>query len=368
MKPTAYAAPKLFTGSQWLHQHAMIVKEGSIEALVPFSDLNENDYEVKRFTEGFLAPAFIDIQIYGACGKLLAVHPTAEALQALVDYCTAGGAPLCVPTVATNSDAVFRQCINAVKEYWAAGGKGVYGLHLEGPWINVEKRGAHVAQFIHAPALNEVKSLLEYGKDVIKIITLAPEVCSHEVIQYIQKANIIISAGHSNATYEEALKAFDAGITTATHLYNAMSPLQHRQPGLVGALFNHNRAMCSIIPDGHHVAYAAIAIAKKAMGERLFAITDAVTETTTGHYYHQLQGNKYVCNGTLSGSALTMHKAFKNLVQHAGIAVEEALRMCSLYPARALQQQGTYGTLQPGCSAQALALTDALELQAIISA
>lgn len=368
MKPVAYTASQIFTGSEWLQHHALIVNGGVIEAIVPARSVNENAYEVKTFAEGFLAPAFIDIQIYGAGEKLLAVHPTTEALQALVDYCVAGGATLCVPTVATNSVNVFKQCIDAVRAYWAAGGKGVYGLHLEGPWINKEKRGAHVEQYIHAPGLQEVADLLQYGKDVIKIITLAPEVCSEEVMAYIQNQNIIISAGHSNATYEEATAAFNGGITTATHLYNAMSALNHRQPGLVGALFNHPSAMCSIIPDGHHVDYAAIRIAKKQMGDRLFVITDAVTATTAGSYHHQLEGDKYVCNGTLSGSALTMHKAFVNLVAHAGIEVEEALRMCSLYPAQVLQQQNIYGKLAPGYRAQAIVLKDNLELAEVINA
>ncbi|MGV3657051.1 MAG: N-acetylglucosamine-6-phosphate deacetylase [Chitinophagaceae bacterium] len=368
MKRTAYIAPKIFTGIQWLQQHALVVAENRIEAIIPAAEVGENDYNIKRFSGGFLAPAFIDIQIYGAGEKLLAVHPTTEALQLLADYCTAGGATLCVPTVATNSTVVFKQCIDAVRAYWSAGGKGVYGLHLEGPWINKEKRGAHLPQYIHAPTIEEVTELLQYGKDVVKIITLAPEVCRDEVVQYIQKENIIISAGHSNATYEQATEAFNKGITTATHLYNAMSALNHRQPGLVGALFNHATAMCSIIPDGHHVDYAAIRIAKKQMEERLFVITDAVTTTVSGPYQHQPEGDKYVCNGTLSGSALTMHKAFKNLVQHAGIGVEEALRMCSLYPAKILQQDKHWGLLQPGYRAEAIVLNDNLELQHVISA
>jgi N-acetylglucosamine-6-phosphate deacetylase len=368
MKPIAYTAPQLFTGTQWLQQHAIIVKDNLIEAVVPLSEIDENEMELKRLSKGFLAPAFIDIQIYGAGEKLLAVHPTTEALQALADYCAAGGATLCVPTVATNSIDVFKQCIDAVRAYWKEGGKGVYGLHLEGPWINKEKRGAHVEQYIHAPTIAEVAELLQYGKDVIKIITLAPEVCTDEVIQLIQSEGIIISAGHSNATYEQATNAFNKGITTATHLYNAMSPLQHRQPGLVGALFNHPTAMCSIIPDGYHVDYAAITIAKKQMGERLFVITDAVTTTTSGAYHHQLEGDKYVCNGTLSGSALTMHKAFKNLVEQVGIDVEEALRMCSLYPAKVLRQNAVWGKLVPGYRAQAVLINDNLELAGVINA
>ncbi len=184
------------------------------------------------------------------------------------------------------------------------------------------------------------------------MITLAPEVCSREVIELIKSYGIIISAGHSGATYEQAMQSFDEGlITTVTHLYNAMSPLQHRAPGLVGAVFNHPTIMSSIIPDGYHVDFAAIKIAKKMMGERLFVITDAVTETNEGFYPHQMAGDKYESNNILSGSALTMKKAVQNLVEFCDIALDEALRMCSLYPAQVLGLDNELGKIEVGYKA-----------------
>jgi N-acetylglucosamine-6-phosphate deacetylase len=364
MTHTAILADKVFDGNTWVFEKVVLINNNTIEAVVPETEVPS--HYIRKQYSGFLAPAFIDVQIYGAAKKLFAVYPEPESLRLLNDYCTAGGAPLHLPTVATNSLDVFKKCIDAVRHYWAEGGQGVHGLHLEGPWINNEKRGAHITQFIHAPTLEEVANLLAYGEGVIKMITLAPEVCSDAVIERIQKKGIIISAGHSNATYEQAITAFDKGIPTATHLYNAMSALQHRAPGLVGALFNHPKARCSIIPDGHHVDYAAIQIAKKLMGERLFVITDAVTETAEGFYQHRFEGDKYTSNGILSGSALTMHKAFVNLVQHAGIAVEEALRMCSLYPAELLGIK--WGRTEPGYAAQFVVLDNDLQLTNIISA
>jgi N-acetylglucosamine-6-phosphate deacetylase len=366
MKQTAYLADQIFTGTEWLQQQAVVTKENKIVSILPVAQLPEGS-EVKRWQGSFLAPSFIDVQLYGAYGKLLAIAPEPASVQAIADYCRAGGATLSLPTVATNTIEVFRKSIDAVRQYWQEGGQGIYGLHLEGPWINKEKRGAHAEAFIHAPTLDEVKELLAYGKDVIKMITLAPEVCSKEVVDYLLQNGIIVSAGHTNATYAEATQAFDNGITTATHLYNAMSPLGHRQPGMVGALFNHNKAMCSIIPDGHHVDYAAIKIAKKQMGERLFVITDAVTETTSGPYQHQLDGDKYVCNGILSGSALTMHRAMVNLVQQVGIELAEALRMCSLYPAQVLKQEHLYGKIAPGYAAQFVIINPVLELVATVN-
>lgn len=366
MKITAYLPDTIFTGNEWLVNHAIIVQDGEVQSIVSAASVSDK-YPVTQLPGVFLAPAFIDIQIYGAYGKLLAVYPNADALQALYDYCSSGGATLFQPTVATNAIDVFHQCIDAVKDYWQQGGKGVYGLHLEGPWINPVKKGAHIESCIHPPTLQEVKDILQYGKGVIKTITLAPEVCAAEVIEYIQSQDIIISAGHSNATYEQAYAAFDAGIPAATHLYNAMSALQHRQPGLVGAVFNHSTAMSSIIPDGHHVDYAAISIAKKIMGKRLFAITDAVTETTSGYYQHQLEGDKYVSNGILSGSALTMYQAFYNLVKKVHIDIDEALRMCSLYPAQVLRCHDRYGKIAPGYAAQFVAIDKQLALTGIIT-
>ena len=194
------------------------------------------------------------------------------------------------------------------------------------------------------------------------MITLAPEVCSKEVIDLVRSYGVIIAAGHSNATYAEATAAFDGGITTATHLYNAMSPLQHRQPGLVGAAMHHPTAMASIIPDGYHVDFEAIAIAKKVMGERLYMITDAVTETSEGPYPHQREGDKYVSNGILSGSALTIIKGVQNCVEKAGISLDEALRMASLYPAKVLGIQNTLGKIAKGFKAEMVVLNDDLAI------
>ena len=364
MTHTALSGSKIFDGNTWVFEKVVLVNDGVIEALVSENEVPAQ-YTVKKY-DGFIAPAFIDVQIYGAFKKLLAVYPEPESLRLLNAYCSAGGATLHVPTLATNTIEVFKKGIDAVRQYWKEGGQGVHGLHLEGPWINKEKRGAHVTELIHSPTLEEVKDLLEYGAGVIKVITLAPEVCSEEVIKIIQQHNIIISAGHSNATYEQAIQAFDNGILTATHLYNAMSALQHRAPGLVGALFNHPTAKCSVIPDGHHVDYAAVKIAKRQMGNRLFAITDAVTETDTGFYQHQMEGDKYVSHGILSGSALTMHKAFVNLVQQVEIEAEEALRMCSLYPAELLGIKR--GRIAPGQAAHFVVIGNDLELLDVISA
>jgi N-acetylglucosamine-6-phosphate deacetylase len=355
-----YTADRVFTGDTWLRDHAIITNDGIIDEILPTSSLVDR-VPAEDFPGCYIAPAFIDLQIYGADKKLFAVYPDTDALLKLKSYCNKGGAAYCLPTVATNSREVFYKCIDAIRSYWKNGGKGILGLHIEGPWINGIKKGAHIESFIHSPNMDEVKELLEYGKDVIKMITLAPEVCDEKVIDYILSSGTVISAGHSNATYEQARNGFQQGIGTATHLYNAMSPLQHREPGLVGAIFNSN-VMASIIPDGHHVDYAAIRIAKKILEERLFVITDAVTETTQGYYQHYLSGDKYESAGILSGSALNMNIALQNLVNHVGIQLDEALRMCSLYPARVAKKEHELGKIEKGFKAKLVVLDDKMQL------
>jgi N-acetylglucosamine-6-phosphate deacetylase len=361
-----YKAGRVFNGNEILQGYAILVNDGTIETVGRASIINE-EAEVVDLGDVLIAPAFIDLQLYGAHGRLLAVYPDEVTVTAIYNYCLSGGAAYCMPTVATHPYEIIFQCVDAIKKYWSQNGKGVLGLHVEGPWISYAKRGAHNEEWIFSPTVEQAKELLEYGKDVIKIITLAPEVCSREVIELIESYGVVVSAGHTNAIYAQAMQGFNDGIHTATHLFNAMSSMQHREPGMVGAIFENQSAHCSIVPDGIHVDFAAIRIAKKIMGERLFAITDAVTETNEGFYKHTLETDRYTSNGILSGSALTMHKAFLNFVNHCNISVEEALRMCSLYPARVINMPHKLGSLHEGCNADMIVLNKDLQLVKVIT-
>ena len=204
--------------------------------------------------------------------------------------------------------------------------------------------------------------MLNYGRGIIKTITLAPEVCSPDIIELIQSSGVVISAGHSNASFSQATNAFDKSVHTVTHLFNGMSPLHHREAGMVGAVMQHPTVMSSIIADGHHVDFEVIKIAKKLIQRRLFLITDAVTETHEGHYPHQLQGDKYVSNGILSGSSVTMLQSVKNCVDKAGIELNEALRMASFYPAKVMGIDHYMGTIKKGYQASLIMLDNGLNL------
>ena len=332
----------LFTGQEWLRMVEVELEGKLVKNIKPAAaQLGTRWIPV-------LAPAFIDLQLYGAEGRLLSVYSDAETIHAIRRTCEAGGATHFQPTVATNSLEVFKRCIDAVRAYWKEGGEGCLGLHVEGPWIHPAKKGAHLEAFIVRGTMERAAELLEAGKGVISMITLAPDCCDEGVVEMIQSAGIVVSAGHSNATYHEAVAAFKQGIPVATHLFNAMSPLQHRAPGLVGAVLDHSAVMASIIPDGHHVDFAAIRIAQKIMGNRLFMITDAVTDTDAGPYQHQRAGDKYESSGILSGSMISMADGVRNLIQQVGIAEEDALCMASLYPASLMKRIEVTGRIEVG--------------------
>jgi N-acetylglucosamine-6-phosphate deacetylase len=358
--PQYIAAASLFTGKEWLQKAVIEINDGIITSI---------DYNGYDATKAFpvIVPAFIDLQIYGADQKLLSEFPDANCIQKIYAYCLAGGAAYFQPTIASQSIDVIYKAIDAVKAYKTSGGKGCIGLHIEGPWINAAKKGAHNENVIHSPSVEEVEEIINYGSGYISMITLAPEICDPNIIDIIQSYGIVVSAGHSNANYEKATQFFDNNIKVATHLFNAMSPFAHRAPGMVGALFNHDHAMSSIIVDGHHVNYNAVKTAKKIMGERLFCITDAVTATSTGFYKHALVGDKYESDGTLSGSALTQLKSVQNLVEHVGVDFTEAIKMCSVYPARVMQKKEMSGCIQIGAAAALVCLNDNNELMKIIA-
>lgn len=359
----AFINGKIFTGSSVETNKAILVDGETIVDVVA-GDAIPSQYKAQDLKDQNIAPAFIDLQIYGANGKLFSADLTVDSLHATYEYCLKGGCSHFMITMATNVSQKYKVGIERVREYWQQGGKGLLGLHLEGPYINPSKRGAHLASCIESPNVNDLGKLLEKGEGVIKMMTLAPEQCSDDVVELLMKENILLSAGHSDATYKQAMHGFDKGIPLATHLYNAMSALNHREPGMVGAIFNHPSVMSSLVCDGIHVSYAAVRIAKQVMGKRLFLITDAVTETES-EYTHVFKGDRYTLpEGTLSGSALTMMQAVKNMVRQVGTPLDEALRMASTYPAKMLTEN-KLGKIEKGYEARFVVFDDALKMRKV---
>jgi len=359
-----YTNCNIYTGVELLTGKAILVKDRLIMDIINVEEVTGPAEDLGGMN---IAPAFIDLQIYGANGRLFSANPSAEAIADTYDYCMSGGCSQFMITMATNSIEIFLEGMEAVRSYWRQGGKGLLGLHLEGPYMNPAKKGAHIERYIKRPTEAEVSMLLEKGKDVFKMITLAPEMCDDHIIHMLIDNGIIVSAGHSNATYAEAQKGFAAGIPAATHLFNAMSPFQSREPGLVGAVYNNPNVKASVVADGVHVDFVSLKLSKQVMGNRLFFITDAVTDCSEGEYQHIFKGDRYTLpDGTLSGSALTMIQSVKNVVRHASIPVDEALRMASTYAATLLKTPTKYGRIEPGFAAEFVVFDDSLSIKKVI--
>lgn len=355
----------VYTGSAALPHHAVLVNGDRVEALLPAVAAPAN--LPRRDGRGLhLCPGFVDVQLYGGGGVLFSVAPTVETLQTLGAHLRRGGTTSFVPTMPTNSPDMMRAAAAAVR---VARGRvpGLLGLHLEGPYINPGKKGAHQEAFIQVPTAEGVAALLRETQDVLRLMTLAPERVPPEVARQLRRAGVVLSAGHSLASYDQATAAFGSHYLAATHLFNAMSGFESRAPGLVGAAYDHPTALASIIADGVHCDYAALRISQRIMGERLFLITDAVNSSTQGAYRFRREGSYFVNEqGTLAGSALTMPQAVANCVRQAGIAFEEALRMATLYPARLLGLDAEIGQLSVGSRADMCLLNNDFEVVATV--
>ena len=356
---TAFTNAIIFTGKEFLHNRTLIAEDDCIKGFIKKEDITK-DTEIVDCTNCIIAPGLVDLQIYGGGGFLFSNEPSSTALHAMAKSIVASGTTGFLITLATNSFEVFQKAIRVVKENPHP---AVMGLHLEGPYINREKAGAHLQKWIHKPEITVLKKLLKEADGVIKMMTLAPEICDRDTIELLKDNGVLVSAGHSNATFEEATTGFKNGVSATTHLFNAMSPFHHRDTGLPGATYLSDRVCASIIADGIHVDYNTVAISKKLLGHRLFLITDAVEENKEGDYIHIKKEDRFTLpDGTLSGSRLTLLKAVQNCVEKVGIKLEEALAMASSYPANLIGETQR-GKLEIGMKADCVIFSKDFELK-----
>lgn len=357
---------RIYTGHEILDDHAIVVANGLIERICPLSELPA-DIEQRALNGAIISPGFIDVQLNG-CGGVqfndTAEAVTVETLEIMQKANEKSGCTSYLPTLITTSDELMKQGIAVMRDYLSQHPNQALGLHLEGPWLNIVKKGTHNPDYVRKPD-SELVDYLCANADVITKVTLAPEMAGPEVISKLSAAGIVVSAGHSNATLKEAKIGFRAGITFATHLYNAMPYITGREPGLVGAIFDEPDVYCGIIADGLHVDYANIRNAKRIKGDKLCLVTDATAPAGAnieqfifaGKTIYYRNGLCVDENGTLSGSALTMIEGVCNLVEHCGIALDEVLRMATLYPARAMGVATRLGSIAPGMVANLTAFT-----------
>ncbi|MDQ2165297.1 MULTISPECIES: N-acetylglucosamine-6-phosphate deacetylase [Vibrio] len=363
---------KIYTGSDVLVDHAVIINNELIEAVCPIADLPQ-DIATQDLHGANLSPGFIDLQLNGCGGVMLNDEVTATTMQIMHKANLKSGCTSFLPTLITSSDEDMCKAISAAREYHSQYKNQSLGLHLEGPYLNVMKKGIHSVDFIRPSDDNMITTMCE-NSDVIAKVTLAPEHNNPEHIERLVKAGIVVSIGHTNATYTEARKSFESGITFATHLFNAMTPMVGREPGVVGAIYDTPEVYAGIIADGFHVDYANIRIAHKIKGEKLVLVTDATAPAGANMDYFIFVGKKVYyrdgkCvdeNGTLGGSALTMIEAVQNTVEHVGIALDEALRMATLYPAKAIGVDHKLGRVKKGMVANLTAFDRDFNVQATV--
>lgn len=337
------------------------------DKIVDVIDDNAIPSDAKRIdlNGAYLAPGLIDLQIYGSGDQLFGGNPSVEALLQMETDLLAQGTTGFLATIATNTNAIVEQGIAAAKAYKNKSKGNFWGLHLEGPYLNAKRRGAHPAELIKKATLAEVKGWIEQADGLIKMITIAPELQDDEVISYLYQQGIVLSSGHSNATYDEGKAFLNKPIQAVTHLYNAMPQMHHREPGYIPAIFEE-RPYTSVVADGVHVDFNMIRLAKRELGDKLFLITDAVAATDKGIYQHQFKGDRYVMpDGTLSGSCLTLLKAIQNCVKYVGIGLAEAINMASLYPAQ-LIGAAKKGKIEKGYDADLVIFNDSFEVKGTV--
>ncbi|MCL9773288.1 N-acetylglucosamine-6-phosphate deacetylase [Vibrio methylphosphonaticus] len=354
---------KVFTGSDVLNNHAVVINGEQIEAVLPITELSASIERID-LNGANVSPGFIDLQLNGCGGVMLNDEITAETIHTMHRANLKSGCTSFLPTLITSSDEDMRQALEAARTYQDQYQNHSLGLHLEGPYLNVAKKGIHSVDFIRQSDDSMIDLICE-NNDLVAKVTLAPEQNAPEHIEKLHKAGIVVSIGHTNATYAEARQGFESGITFATHLFNAMTPMTGREPGVVGAIYDTPDVYAGIIADGFHVDYANIRIAHKVKGEKLVLVTDATAPAGAEMDYFIFVGKKVYykdgkCvdeNGTLGGSALTMIEAVQNTVEHAGIALDETLRMATLYPAKAMGLDNKLGRIKKGMVAN-LAIFD----------
>ena len=361
---------EIYTGEGIVKNKAIIIDGNRVEALV---DEIPKDIKVIDLQGKIVAPAFIDLQLNGCGGVLFNDEISLETLRLMNETNIKTGTTSYLPTLITTTDENIEKALKLVEENENLEDMGVLGLHIEGPYISIPKKGIHNPDYIRVMSDEIIHKIAKFGSKVTKIMTIAPENAKVEHLKELKDSGINLSIGHTNATYEEALEKVEY-FKMATHLFNAMSSFTSREPGVIGAIFENKSLYTGIIVDGVHSHYGSVKIAKDILKEKLFLVTDAVAPVGTNMESFMFEGNKVLykdgkCispDGTLGGSALTMIEGVQNLVKHVGVSLEEALFMASTYPAKAIRVDDKYGYIKEGYIADLVVLDKELNISNMI--
>jgi N-acetylglucosamine-6-phosphate deacetylase len=351
---------KLFDGQNYIDNQVLTIADGKIIAF------DNNTASVDEVLEGLVVPGFIDLQVNGGGGALFNDSPSLNNIKTIMAAHVKFGTTAMLPTFITDKISVMEQAADAIAKAIAEKVPGIIGIHFEGPHLSVAKKGAHIEEYIR-PISSQEWQVLERRDMGQILVTLAPETVSTDNITRMVSLGIKVCLGHSNADFNTAQKALDAGADGFTHLYNAMSPIQGREPGVTGCALLNDQASCGLIVDGHHVNYDSCRLALKAKpAGTIFLVTDAMPPVGTNSIEFDLVGKKVLLNngkltsttGELAGSVLDMAQAVVNTHLGLKLPLDEALRMASSYPANYINQSDTRGGLVIGSQADFVELDD----------
>lgn len=355
MMETALLNARVLTPQGWRDDLAVVVADGLIRGLASPGNV-PSGAKARDLSGRMLLPGFIDCQVNGGGGVLFNDQPSVDGIRAIGAAHRRFGTTGFLPTLISDTVDKMRTAIAAVDTAIAEGVPGVLGIHLEGPFISRQRKGVHAEKYLHVPDAGELRvtESLQQGKT---LLTLAPECVAPDAIRELTGHGVIVAAGHSNTDYATVRAALDAGVRGFTHLYNAMSPLTSRAPGMIGAALDDADSWCGVIVDGHHVDPASLRVALKAKPRgKVFLVTDAMPPVGAADPSYVLNGETIVArdgicqtaNGTFAGSALSMIDAVRNTVEMLGLPIDEAARMASTYPADFLGLGASRGRIETG--------------------
>ena len=363
---TALANGRILAGDGVVSGRTLLLSGSRIEALVDPGDSRCRGAAIVDIEGQLLLPGFIDVQVNGGGGVLFNDDPSPESIRAIGAAHRRFGTTGFMPTLISDDLQTIGRAIDAVQWALDGGMPGVLGIHIEGPFLNSARRGVHDSRHLRLldAGLVSLLSRLRAGKTVV---TLAPEMTTPEIIAKLTAAGVLVSAGHSDASYGETAAAIAHGLRGFTHLFNAMARLEPRDPGIVGAALYDENTWCGIIVDGHHVDPIMLKLALRCKRhDRFMLVTDGMPPVGSDQPSFVLQGRTIrvadgICldeNGTLAGTALDMAAAVRNSVSLLGLDIAEAARMASQYPAEFLGLGHELGCIAPGYRANLVQMDD----------
>jgi N-acetylglucosamine-6-phosphate deacetylase len=365
----AFRNGKLLTDAGIESGKSLLVRDGLIEAISGAREILGADQTIDL--EGqLLAPGFIDTQVNGGGGVLFNDDPSVESIAAIGKAHRRFGTTGFLPTLISDDLHVVEQAIHAVREAIARGVPGVLGIHVEGPFLSNERRGVHDASKLRVLD-GDAMQLLATPTGGVTMVTLAPERTTPAIIRALTDAGVVVSAGHTNATYDELQPALAAGVRGFTHLFNAMSQLGNREPGAVGAALAHADSWLGLIVDGYHVHAETLKIALRAKRlDRFMLVSDAMPSVGANVKEFRIQGRLITVDGDkivddegrLAGAHLDMASAVRNTVNQLDVPLTDALRMASAYPAEFLKLGDRMGRIAPGQRADLVLVDEELSV------